>query len=186
MAPRQLMPGPHLSSHESSPGGIRDAPCAASTSSFGMSGVNAHMIMTPPTPDQPMHEALGAPKMQPVRSRMDAIGFRRLRFWGAPQAHVMLSQFSKSSGGAHGSVTALFQGRLDTPRLAFLWDHEVMGRGLLAGAAMLEAALAAAGSITAADEGMRSRVAVNSASIVAPYVLPGRGAAHISCNLNLQ
>ena len=97
-----------------------------------------------------------------------------------------MARFGNVPFGTNGTSDAGFHGRLNTPRLAFLWDHEVMGRALLAGAAMLEAALAAAAAITAMDEGMSSKPAVTSASIMAPYVLPESGAADISCHLHLR
>lgn len=178
MAPRQLMPGPHLSSHDSSDeshGG--QAQPAAATSSFGMSGVNAHLIMTPPTFAQPGNGSLA------TLANPQGVTFRRVRFWGAPRAHAMLSQFAKTPSGVGGAEVVL-QGRLDTPRLAFLWDHEVMGKPLLAGAAMLEAALAAAGAIATADDSAAARVAVGQASILGPYVLPKAGPTLISCHMN--
>ena len=96
----------------------------------------------------------------------------------------MMARFGNVPFGTNGTSDAVFHGRLNTPRLAFLWDHEVMGRALLAGAAMLEAALAAAGAITAMDEGLSSKLALTSASIMAPYVLPKSGTLDISCRLN--
>ena len=98
----------------------------------------------------------------------------------------MMATFGNVPFGTNGTSDAVFQNRLNTTRLALLWDHEVMGRALLAGAAMLEAALAAAGAITAMDEGLSSKLAVTSASIMAPYILPKSGAADISCHLNLR
>ena len=81
---------------------------------------------------------------------------------------------------------AVLHGRLDAPRLAFLWEHEVMGRPLLAGAAMLEAGMAAVGAIAAADLAAAARAAVTDASIMAPYVLPKIGGGHISCHISLR
>ncbi|KAK9834736.1 hypothetical protein WJX74_008822 [Apatococcus lobatus] len=179
-APRQLMPGTDLSTHDSAQEDMSHQQPAAGTSSFGMSGVNAHMIMSPDT------SSAHARRMQDggTRKQFPGTAFQRKRFWGAPRAHAMLAHFMKQFG--NGQADAVFQARLDAPRLAFLWDHGVMGRSLLAGAAMLEAALAAAGAIASADEAAASKAAISDASIMAPCILPKIGEGHINCHMSLR
>ena len=177
-APRQLMPGPHLSAHDSPQAGFSHEQPAAATSSFGMSGVNAHLIMTLATHASSLSQ-------ETCTKTVRMVFFRRTRFWGAPRAYAMLARLmSQPRGGEHEE--AVFQGRLDAPRLAFLWEHEVMGRPLLAGAAMLEAAMAAVGAITAADEAAAAKAAISHAYILAPYVLPKDGGGQITCHMSLR
>ena len=183
VAPRQLMPGPHLSTHDSPQAGISHGQPAAGTSSFGMSGVNAHLIMTQPTHAAPQHAPRSSEDTHSRTSK--SMAFRRTRFWGAPRAHAMLARLVKQpQSGSQEEV--MFQGRLNAPRLAFLWEHEVMGRPLLAGTAMLEAALAAIGAFTAADEAAAAKAAISNASIMAPHVLPRSGGGQISCHMSLR
>ena len=177
MVPRQLMPGPHLPAHDSLHAKDRHEDPTAGTSSFGMSGVNAHMIMTSPSTP---HPATGTPEAGSMKHSQGA-AFQRTRVWGAPRAHTMLAKFTMQPAiGAQAD--AVLQGRLDAPRLAFLWEHEVMGRPLLAGAAMLEAGLAAVGAVSAAA----ARTAITEVSIMAPYMLPKIGGGHVSCHISLR
>lgn len=59
--------------------------------------------------------------------------------------------------------------RLDAPALAFLWDHQVIGRALLPATAFFEASLAA-GSLLKLDESA-GRLALSSANLSSPLLL---------------
>lgn len=82
------------------------AMCAAGTSSFGMSGVNCHAILSAPEQQVPMQSS------QQV--------WQRARQWGAPCASALLSRavVSFSPGGE-----TLLVCDLSRPAAAFLFEH---------------------------------------------------------------
>ncbi|KAK9803914.1 hypothetical protein WJX72_004698 [[Myrmecia] bisecta] len=91
----------------------------AGTSSFGMSGVNAHMLVSSTT----------APESAVVAKEAT---FVRARHWCAIAAHPFLQMALKSLAGSG----TRFQANLQKPALAFLQDHQVQGQALLPGAAI--------------------------------------------------
>lgn len=84
---------------------------AAGTSSFGMSGVNAHLVLArhadPVSANRPL------PGRQPLL-------WHHLRCWPAPPRHVMLHCTSCSLPAAVYAVA------LGAPALHYLWDHQVL------------------------------------------------------------
>lgn len=122
--PRQ--PGPQISS------GPRDTSRIAGTSSFGMSGVNAHALLqcveATVASYNPSHEA--------------AVWHRRRLYTLAP-VHALLQSFQRFS---HGLIT--FTCVLSRSSLSYLWDHHLMGNPTVPAAALLEGAMAATHNIS--------------------------------------
>eukprot|EP00775_Hariotina_reticulata_P007135 gene7135-7350_t len=110
----------------------------AGTSSFGMSGVNAHAIIS--TVSSSLNASLtGQGTVKP------SIHFswqqKDMRIGVLPVGHPLLFSASRTN-----SKTASWEFQLricNRPGLAWLWDHQVSGRVLLPGAAYLEMAVAA-------------------------------------------
>ena len=83
---------------------------AAGTSSFGMSGVNCHAIISGPA----------APSSASSSAAEKQLTWQRQRLWGTPPAHPLLSQ-ALLPAASNGVVELVC--KLDRPGLAFLWDH---------------------------------------------------------------
>lgn len=88
----------------------------AGTSSFGMSGVNAHAL-------------LEAPSEQSQADAADGLAWRRERTWPAPPRMALLAACAPSTMA--GSATVTIVADLVSPRLAYLHDHQVSGRSWL-------------------------------------------------------
>ena len=122
----------------------------AGVSSFGMSGVNAHAVLSPAEPQQTMHS-------QP------SLLWQRMRHWFAPAQHARLAECTVAAG------KVAMAARLGSASMAYLHDHQVQGRALCAGAAMFEMAAAAGASLLPASSG--PRLILVGASIAAPCQL---------------
>lgn len=147
--PRQAAPSSSSSSGASP---------VAGTSSFGMSGVNAHVLLSP---------AAGAPAPSEGAS---GLPWELQRFWPVPQQHRLLQLPRLGGPGAVRFAGALSS----TAALGYLWDHTINGRPLLVGASMLEMAGAAAAML--ADAAVPAlQAAVAGAAFVAPCLLPPTG-----------
>ena len=86
------------------------SPAAAGTSSFGMSGVNAHAIFSVP-----------AAALVTAESPRGLI-WQSARHWVAPAAHQLLRSFARDATGG----TCVFASDLTAPNLAYLLDHQVL------------------------------------------------------------
>lgn len=111
------------------------------TSSFGMSGVNAHALLS----SSPVNgQGPGAvwPRSGPV--------WRRARFWPLPLAHAGLV----AAAAAAATAALVFSMDLNlNPALAFLGDCCVAGRRAVPAAALLEAGAAAAQAVLGGGPG---------------------------------
>ena len=149
--------GPALSApgHDVQAGGC--TPQSVSTSSFSMSGVNAHAVLVCPPGGGP-------------DGHLPSLLWRRKAFgmpWPVPSGHPLLhGAAALVQGGAEG--LARFSMRLDRPCLAFLSDHRVRDAALLPAAAMCEATSAAAAALLCSP---RRRAAMLAATIAAPLRL---------------
>ncbi len=72
----------------------------------------------------------------------------------------------------------MLQLRLDLPRLAFLHDHCVLGRGVMPAAAFLEVCLAASDSLTASTTTTGASPAVTHTTFARPVLLDGTSGGH--------
>lgn len=89
---------------------------AASSSSFGMSGVNAHVIVAAsPVRDVP---STCASKDQPGSLTQQQTQMRVM-----PAAHALLRHCSTASGASRGTVWLAAD--LSCPQLGYLHDHKV-------------------------------------------------------------
>ncbi|KAJ9518952.1 hypothetical protein QJQ45_026209, partial [Haematococcus lacustris] len=151
----------------------------AGTSSFGMSGVNAHAIIM---------QASGTPSSLTVAHPVDtscssgSSGEHELVWVRAdlrqplvPVPHPFLTSTAsaKTVGSATGSRPVLFAVSLHQPRLAYLHQHQVQGAGILPGAAYLELSLAMASRLLLQPPTLASghHLALTAAAFSAPCVL---------------
>ena len=79
---------------------------AAGTSSFGMSGVNAHAVLC-------------SAELQHIPEERSCLPWQRLRHWFAPAQHALLSTCAKYGG------TVTMRAGLTNATLAYLRDHQV-------------------------------------------------------------
>ena len=145
----------------------------ASTSSFGMSGVNAHAVF-----DVTAHGGVDA-----VSTRASILVADATRLWPAPPARLLCAAATPFSVFG-GESKMVFESVLTGAALAFLWDHGVNGSALMPGAASLEAAHAAlcyAEASSGASVLAASAAALTGVALVRPLVLrpPGRAAADV-------
>ena len=154
--PRQHAPLPAAAA-----GSSGSSPAAAGTSSFGMSGVNAHMLLSPAAADE---GSVAAADVQPLPRH-------RQRHWPAPAAHPLLEEVGAAGG------TARFSCSFVGVSAAFLRDHCVSGRLLVPATAFFELLLAAAGS--AAKDGTKQLLLPSLAgvAILTPKLLSQQAAA---------
>ena len=146
------------------------APAAAGSSSFGMSGVNAHMLLVPAA------AAGGAPAESGTAA---PLAWQRQHYWPAPAPHPLLLHCTLAAAANSSSPgkTAHFAASFAGAGAAVLRDHRVGGRLLVPATAFFELLLAAAG--TARDDGMQQLLAPSlaAAAIQAPKILGQQAAA---------
>ena len=139
----------------------------AGTSSFGMSGVNAHALLSMPEGGSGAADSLAA------TAAGGGSAWQRGDFWPRPIPHPLLlaaTVRASSSGGRLSECAA----ELSAASLAWLHDHAVHGRALLPAAAMFELAAAAAAACAASDSGSGAAVpALASLAVLAPCMLAG-------------
>ena len=141
--PRQA--APHQSVHRGSVGP------AAGTSSFGMSGINAHLLLS----------AAGAAWQV---GAAHGLAWQRQRHWPAPQPHPLLHS---CTAGMDGSLQ--FSCSFAAARMAFVWDHRVAGRIVLPPTCLLELLHAAAR--TASGAGAQLLLSLAGVVLAAPVSL---------------
>ena len=181
--------------------------CFAGTSSFGMSGVNAHAILStvPPSDngagqisetkdnsggssDKGSTQGVAGPL---VWSRQD------MRRAVIPVGHPLCQLASTAApsaftGGAPVPPPSLphrvleFRVPLSSPRLAWLRDHVVGGQPIVPGAAYLEMALAAVHSALASRDAGGGVVALADVVFAAPCAIPEAGGTELALSAELD
>ena len=181
--------------------------CFAGTSSFGMSGVNAHAILStvPPSDngagqisetkdnsggssDKGSTQGVAGPL---VWSRQD------MRRAVIPVGHPLCQLASTAApsaftGGAPVPPPSLphrvleFRVPLSSPRLAWLRDHVVGGQPIVPGAAYLEMALAAMHSALASRDAGGGAVALADVVFAAPCTIPEAGGTELVLSAELD
>ncbi len=152
--PRQLRPMP------AAPG---PAGQLAGTSSFGMSGVNAHLLLGP--------EVVGAPMA------VDAVAgavlpWQRQRHWPAPAPLALLLHCSALLSGGKGTAPQVaFSCSLKLARLALLRDHVTGGIPTLPTTCLIELVLAAAAALNSSNDGQGLQPSLASLAVGAPKLL---------------
>ena len=137
------------------------AAALAGTSSFGMSGVNAHMVLSAPAQQSLQLDPTAPASKQLLHSQ---------RLWPLAAAHPLLH------GGLVAQGRALFSCDLGRPLLSHLWEQQSLGRSALPAAAALELMAAAGCSLSEA-------AAVGDAALTAPiYCEQG---AVVTCSAEL-
>lgn len=144
----------------------------AGTSSFGMSGVNAHMLLSAVAAAGDSAAAAG-----------ESLPWQRQRHWPATAPHPLV-QLVSSAGSA-----ALFSCRFSTASSAFLRDHCISGRLLVPATAFFELLLAAGSSAAEDSSKQQLQPSLVGVAIMAPKVLSqdaagGSGAGQVSLQLN--
>ena len=174
--PRQPAPMP------GSPASSASA-AVAGTSSFGMSGVNAHMLLSPaPAGDAPLEPA----------AAVTALPWQRQRYWPAPaphplRLHVSLALAAAGLGGSTAQYSASFVGA----RSAFLRDHCISGRLLVPATCFFELLLAAAA--TQREDSLQRQllppglagVAIQAPKIMQPLAAEAEAGDTVLCTVHL-
>ncbi len=130
------------------------------TSSFGMSGVNAHLLLSPP----PHPHSVPTPAMD-----SQPLPFSRSRIWPAPPAFHAV-QMVKVAG-----AKVQFAADLTHPALASAWGSWVGGSQILPTSMLLEAAAAAASVAAGAASG--SRMCLQGLAVSSSMILEGKAVA---------
>jgi 3-oxoacyl-(acyl-carrier-protein) synthase/acyl carrier protein len=161
-APRQKAPAPVL---------LGDAAMLTGTSSFGMSGVNAHAILSSTS-------EIAQLKSTTSYSRS---AWKLQRMYIMPPAHALLQGIQLLSSGSIAHFSCAISA---SSALSYLWDHQIIGVSVLPPAALVELA-AAARILLLGDAAVaaNSEVAmISEATIAAILQLSGDDISHIlSC-----
>lgn len=139
-------------------------------SSFAFQGTNAHAVVSTTSRDA-NH---GSPLLAGVALHLP---MQKQRHWVLPKPHSLLLLASSQR------ETVIMQCQLADPNLAFLMDHQVMGRPLFPAAAMLEVAAAAAKTML---HDQVSDTLISDVAIAAPIILTSATAGQQSASLQLQ
>lgn len=140
----------------------------AGTSSFGMSGVNAHAFVSSSASRERCMQT------SPIRPQL----WHRSRTWPAPPPITLLAHVRQQR--SQGKL--LLTGEIRLANLSYLWDHRVMGRPLLPASALFDTAHQTAVLLTDNTAALAGR-----ATILAPFILPeGNEARTLVCEVDTR
>lgn len=125
-------------------------------SSFAFQGTNAHAVL------QAAPTAVAAPPA------VAALTWQQCRQWVLPPANCLIRHCISGKQPSR----ATFACNLLQPALAFLWEHQVMGKRLFPGAAYFEMALAATRTLHGSSSLHTPAHCLTQVAIPAPLVLP--------------
>jgi 3-oxoacyl-(acyl-carrier-protein) synthase/acyl carrier protein len=165
-APRQKAPAPVL---------LGDAAMLTGTSSFGMSGVNAHAILS---------SVSKITQLNTITTYSKA-AWELQRMYTMPPAHALLHGIHL---GGIGSIAHFICAVSKSSSLSYLWDHQIIGVSTMPPAALLELA-AAARTVLLGDAAVAdSKVAaIPEATIAAVLQLSVHNGSHmISCSVDIK
>ena len=137
-----------------------DMAVLAGTSSFGMSGVNAHALLS---------AADLALQQQGISA--STLVLQRSSFWPAPLGHPLMHA-AAVSGGPGTARRADCSVDLSAPSLSWLQDHRVQGHALLPAAAMFELAAAGVVACLTNASALAGERGLQALAIQAPCMLP--------------
>lgn len=126
-------------------------------SSFAFQGTNAHALVRQSTGSN----ALG--------SNSSGGLWHHQRVWVAPTVHAVLQNVSVSTNVLRRQRQLSFEGRLNGPRLAFMWEHAVKDLTLLPASAYIDAAASAAGLLQSSSD--VNAVVIKGVTFATPMVL---------------
>lgn len=144
-APRQVMSTP-----------VDTITSVGGVSAFAFQGTNAHALV------QSAFDANPLPCSK-VNLRLSELE----RYWVLPTSHPIMTTFG---GRMRKKPYIHVEGSIDAPKLGYLMDHQVLGRVLLPGTAMMEASLAAGSTMLEQTEA--KSIALGTMSISSPLLIP--------------
>lgn len=141
----------------------------AGTSSFGMSGVNAHAIFSHTSAS---HLTEHPPAADP---------FQRKRYWPCPLPLHFTGQAS-----CRAPQKPVFVLDLMAPKLAFLCDHQIGGKLIAPGAALIEMLSGAAGALSHSHSGQQQDTVLVGLSLTSPLALRSSAGQIVEVKLDME
>ena len=140
-------------------------------SSFAFQGTNAHAVLQASATSGEAWPAVAA------------VPWQQRREWVLPSAHCLIKQHLPQMPPSK----ATFACSLQQPALAFLWDHEVMGRSLFPGAGYFDMALAGLHTLHSSAAVTTAIICLTQAVIPTPLVLPASSTAdHVTLTCSVD
>ena len=179
-AAKSAAPGWHLPRGTSAAvNNTADGATVAGISSFAFQGTNAHALLQQQT---------AAPVAAPSGAALAL--WSKQRMWVAPPAHILLQTAAATGSGrgfarrqAASAVVALEAG-LNTPQLAFLWQHMVLGVAVFPATAFLEMATGASRQLLNSND--LAGAALRSVVFATPLALPPAAGAPVRVRCLVQ